>query len=290
MVYIQLIGGLGNQLFQYAAAKALAKKNGMEVTMDLSCFETYKLHKYSLQHFNVKKIFANDRVTKYVGNDKPSFTLTEKFLNVVNPLKIEKYEEPYFQFNPSFLDLAFSDIYLIGYFQSEKYFKAIESEIRKDFKVITTLCDKTIAVKKQMDTCNAVSLHVRRADYVSNTHTNAVHGTCDDTYYLKSIEYIKENVDNPVFFVFSDDIAWAKENIKTVTSTKFVDFNDADTNYQDLALMANCKHNIIANSSFSWWGAWLNDHKNKIVIAPSRWFNNAPYDERDVVPESWIRI
>jgi hypothetical protein len=290
MVYTQLIGGLGNQLFQYAAAKSLARRNDTEVVLDIGCFETYKLHKFSLQHFNVRKTFASSRVQKLVRKDHEPYTFSERLFNRLLPLKIDLYEEPYFQYNPDFLKLKRKEICLVGYFQSEKYFKDIESEIRKDFKVITPLSPKTAAMKKLMDTCDAVSLHVRRADYVTNDHTNSVHGTCDGNYYNKAVDYIKSKETTPVFFVFSDDIAWAKENIVTGAKTHFVDFNDADTNYQDLYLMSNCKHNIIANSSFSWWGAWLNGNKNKIVIAPSRWFNNSPYDESDVVPENWIRI
>jgi hypothetical protein len=137
---------------------------------------------------------------------------------------------------------------------------------------------------------NSVSLHIRRGDYIKNLETYNKHGLIDLYYYYKAINYIKEHVYNPTFFIFSDDITWAKENLNIELPVYFIDFNDQTRNYEDLRLMKNCKYNIIANSSFSWWGAWLNDFSNKIVIAPKKWFNDDTINTYDLTPLDWILI
>ena len=139
---------------------------------------------------------------------------------------------------------------------------------------------------KQIKESNAVSLHVRRGDYLLHD----VHNTDKLEYYTKAMTYLESKVDNPTYFMFSDDIEWVKQNFRSQHKMIFVDFNDAKTNYEDIKLMSNCKHNIIANSSFSWWSAWLNTNPNKIVTAPQVWFNGDMYDYTDLVPKSWIRF
>ena len=134
-----------------------------------------------------------------------------------------------------------------------------------------------------------MSLHIRRGDYTKPS-TQSLHGLCNAEYYAKSIAYIAERVENPVFFIFSDDIDWAKENMKTGYEQYYIDFNDASQNHEDLRLMSNCKHHIVANSTFSWWGAWLDPNPIKIVTIPSIWFAGYDYDTRDLYPDGWIHI
>lgn len=138
--------------------------------------------------------------------------------------------------------------------------------------------------------CNAVSLHIRRGDYISNATTNTIHGTCNLDYYKRAVEYIKKNSVSPIFFIFSDDIDWVKDNLHLNEKHYYIDWNNADTNYEDMRLMSLCKHNVIANSSFSWWGAWLNNNPKKIVIAPQKWFNDSKLNTFDVIPEKRIKI
>jgi hypothetical protein len=137
-----------------------------------------------------------------------------------------------------------------------------------------------------------VSVHIRRGDYVTNSHTNAVHGTCSLEYYENAINYISEKVKAPHFFVFSDDYKWALENFKNRSYPVTCISNNADKNYEDLTLMYNCKHHIIANSSFSWWGAWLNPNEDKIVIGPKQWFKSKKQstDTKDVMPKEWVKM
>lgn len=284
MVAIELIGGLGNQMFQYAAAKALALHNNEDIVIDNRLFANYELHQYSLNHFNVKAPFLKEDI---IFNP----TFSEKIKAFISGKKVfTKYEESDLTYDEKLFEATHRNIYLKGYFQTEKYFLKFEDQIRNDFEITTPLSEKTTEMIKIIEAENSVSLHIRRGDYVSNPDANAVHGTCNLDYYTRAIATIKEKIKNPTFFIFSDDINWAKENLKTENETYFIDFTDASTNYEDIKLMSSCKHNIIANSSFSWWGAWLNRNRNKIVIAPKKWFNTDSHNAKDILPESWMKI
>lgn len=273
MIVVQLIGGLGNQLFQYAAAKALALETKQKLCIDISQFESYKLHNYALNHFNIiSKVYK--KPNRYLKKIKSFYQ------------KNVSYKEVDFGYNPDLINLKCNTIFLEGYFQSEKYFIKYEKEIRKDFEVITTLKKVTQDTIAKIESVNSVSIHIRRGDYLNNP----LHNTSKDEYYNKALEIIENKITNPVFFVFSDDMSWVKENFSTKQETIFIDFNDASTNFEDLKLMAACKHNIIANSSFSWWGAWLNKNPDKIVIAPKLWFNDDSINTNDIIPTSWVKI
>lgn len=273
MIVVQLIGGLGNQLFQYAAAKALALETKQKLYLDVSQFESYKLHNYALNHFNV--ISKNyKKPNRYLQKIK-SFCQKKTF-----------YKEDDFGYNRDLASLKGNIIFLEGYFQSEKYFIKYEKEIRKDFEMRTPLKEKTRGAIAKIKSVNSVSIHIRRGDYLNNP----LHNTSKDEYYKKALEIVEKKIPNPVFFVFSDDMNWVKANFTTKQQTIFIDFNNAATNFEDLKLMASCKHNIIANSSFSWWGAWLNKNPDKIVIAPKLWFNDDSINITDIIPTSWVKI
>ncbi|WP_374174012.1 alpha-1,2-fucosyltransferase [Flavobacterium tructae] len=273
MIVVQLIGGLGNQLFQYAAAKALALQTKQKFSLDISQFESYKLHNYALNHFNV--ISKNyKKPNRYLRKIK-SFYQKNVF-----------YKEVDFGYNSDLIHLKGDIIFLEGYFQSEKYFIKYEKEIREDFEVRTLLKKETKAAIAKIESVNSVSIHIRRGDYINNP----LHNTSKEEYYNKALEMVENKVYNPVYFVFSDDMDWVKANFSTKQETVFIDFNDASTNFEDLKLMTSCKHNIIANSSFSWWGAWLNKNPDKIVIAPKRWFNDDSINTNDIIPTNWVKI
>ena len=141
-----------------------------------------------------------------------------------------------------------------------------------------------------IDSSVSVSVHIRRGDYVTNRHTNAVHGVCPLSYYKKAMKFIEDRVAQPEYFVFSDDLDWVKGNLQTHSKVRFVDNNRESNSYNDMHLMSLCKHSIIANSSFSWWGAWLGGNKDKIVVAPSQWFRDRELDSSDHIPSSWYRM
>lgn len=291
MIITRLIGGLGNQLFQYAVGRQLAIKNDTVLKVDISSYETYKLRKYSLNAFNIQENFASpEEVTKFTLQSQGFFNrfLSKRLNKSPKPASLHIIEK-HFHFDPEILHLP-DNVYLDGYWQSEKYFVDISEVIRQECTVKFPQKGKDKELAESIAASEAVSLHVRRADYVANPQTNQIHGICVPEYYTCGIERICQMVKNPHFYVFSDDIEWVRQNLELPVSTTFVDHNGADRNYEDLRLMSQCRHHIIANSTFSWWGAWLNPNPNKIVIAPMSWFNNNKACTDDIIPEGWIKI
>lgn len=289
MVIVKIIGGLGNQMFQYAVGKSLAIQNKTSLKLDIGAFKRYKLHDYMLDKLNIKAEIATDKdLKKIFGLSIIRFFYRVPKLGLLIKRK-SIHKEKGFNFDKKLLNLKGENIYLNGYYQSEKYFSDIESIIRQDFVPIKELSGKNATMADLITKTNSVSIHVRRGDYVSNPTTNSIHGTCSIDYYKKAIEIIAEKNNDLVFFIFSDDCDWARNNIEINYKKYFIDFNGREKCYEDIRLMSLCKHNIIANSSFSWWGAWLNSNLNKIVVAPSRWFN-VDRNSVDIIPESWVKI
>ncbi len=291
MIVVKLIGGLGNQLFQYALGRHLAHRNHTELKLDISGFHDYKLHAYSLGHFNIVENFATKeevlKFQKYRRKQGRWWFLYNKLI-----ANEQKYvEEKQFHFDPRILKIG-GEAYLDGYWQTEKYFRDIKDIIRKEATIKTPLEGKDAEVAKEIEATTSVAMHIRRGDYVTNQQTNEYHGICGLDYYREAIEVISEKVSSPHFFIFSDDHKWVKDNIVLEHPTTYVEHNKADKNYEDLRLMSLCKHQIIANSSFSWWSAWQNQNPGKIVVAPSKWFNKTKpnVDTKDVIPDSWIKI
>jgi hypothetical protein len=291
MIVVRLIGGLGNQLFQYSTARHLAEIRGSVLKIDISGFETYKLHKYSLWPFNIQENFAS---SEEVAKLAPKMGIVRRILMRVScrPQKLAKThikEKAPFYFNPEILKLP-DEVYLDGYWQNEKYFSDIEDIIRCEIAVKTPQMGKNKELAEQITSCEAVSIHIRRGDYISNNNTNKKHGTCNLDYYFRCLEYITNTINHPHIFVFSDEPKWACDNLKLTHPTTIVDCNGVDKNYEDIRLMSQCKYNIIANSTFSWWAAWLNKCPDKIVIAPKKWFNDYSINTSGLIPDSWIQL
>ncbi|OHD59859.1 MAG: hypothetical protein A2096_14210, partial [Spirochaetes bacterium GWF1_41_5] len=261
MIITKIIGGLGNQLFQYAAGRAMAINNRTELLLDITPFKEYKLHKYSLMHFNINENFPQPKhISRFLPTGRKRFFRRFSFF----PQKSSSYIcEQGMGFHPEIAGLKKNEFYLDGFWQSEKYFLSIAPLIRNEFKIITPANTANLLAAEKINACNSVSLHIRRMDYVNNADTNLIHGLCSMSYYNQAVFYILNTIPDANFFIFSDDIDWAKQNLKISSPCTFIDFNNADTNYEDLRLMSQCRHNIIANSSFSWWGAWLNDNPGK---------------------------
>ena len=288
MYIFQLMGGLGNQMFQYAAAKALSGHTISSVKVD---FDSPYKHVNYVYNLGVFKLQVEKATFKDLWLAKPKKKLLKRFFMVAgkNPdcrLVTEKRD---FQYDNTFFEIP-DGSYVRGFWQSELYFKSIEDLIRKDFTFASEPKNHNKEIAKAITSQQAVSLHIRRGDYVNIPSTNEFHGTCSIEYYQKAIEYILSKVSNAVFYIFSDDLPWAKENLKVSALHIFVEGNDAVTNYEDLRLMSLCQHHIIANSSFSWWGAWLNPSKTKIVIAPGKWMNDPGFETKDLIPKAWIRL
>ena len=285
MIIVRIIGGLGNQMFQYALYKSLEQK-GKEVKIDISGFLNYGLHNgYELPNiFKISENIATQQEIELLSDHKSD--LFNKMRRKITGRKRTHNIQEDFKFIPEVFEL--DHVYLDGYWQSQKYFIDEETTIRNSYKFNNHLDSRNMEIVSKMKQVNSVSIHVRRGDYITDPEANKVHGGITTLeYYKKSIKLIKERLDNPIFFVFSDDIEWVRQNMG-LTNSYFIDWNNGRDSYKDMQLMSYCKHNIIANSSFSWWGAWLNQNESKIVIAPSKWFNTI--DVKDVIPDHWIRV
>lgn len=277
MKVVRVVGGLGNQMFQYAFYLSLKKKH-KNVKLDISAFKNYKLHKFQLE-----KIF---------GIDKSNYTskLTGLIFKVLQKFKKYSIVKEDTLFHSEVLDIEGTKYYS-GYWNSENYFKDIFDEVRQAFRFNFILNDENEFISKMIKNSNSVSIHVRRGDYLDTEVNQKIYGgICTLNYYQSAIEIIQRNVENPFFFVFSNDIEWCKINFK-IQNVNFIDWNSEDENYIDMYLMSICKYNIIANSSFGWWAAWLNQNKGKIVITPSRFFNDCiESDMKTLIPHDWIKV
>lgn len=291
MIITRLQGGMGNQMFQYAFGRALALRNKVSLGLDISFLldRTPRLkgitfRNYMLDVFNIQgRVVAQSEIPVQYRVSKGFFGIYINYIirKFLKPKGVEKSTA----FDSSIFDLG-ANAYLNGFWQSEKYFKNIEDIIRADFSLKIPLSDTVRTIAEKIQCCDAVSIHVRRGDYVTTKNGRDVLGACSLEYYVEAISLIRKKVPNPTFFVFSDDIEWCREHIVTGDNTTFISGQD----YEDLTLMSMCKHNIIANSTFSWWGAWLNSNKNKMVIAPQKWYNDLSYSSENLIPEDWIHL
>jgi hypothetical protein len=297
LVVARLIGGLGNQMFQYATGRALALRRGAALRLDVTGFAAVGAHTkrwYELDALAIHGDVASDAdLAWFHGAGKPGLSLLDHMLRL---LRIDRprgawpiYRERHFQFDPAVPDLP-APVYLDGYWQSERYFSDIAGLLRQEFTAKAPLDQENAALAGAIDATNAVSLHVRRGDYVSDPTTNWFHGTCTPDYYRRAVDCVNARAGVPHLFVFSDDQQWTRANLHFGVPTTFVGANPPDCGYRDMQLMARCRHHIIANSSFSWWGAWLNPSREKIVVAPQQWFSSTSNDTRDLIPANWVRL
>ena len=270
-------GGLGNQMFIYAFYMAL--KNYFK----LSFFQIVPIDCFLVHNgYELPNIFSNINSKSYRFYRRIQKSYSEYFTK--NLFKIIIENEPG-NFFTEYTKYNFPLLVYDGFWQSEKYFKNLSSKIIRIFQFNENkLNENTRNLQWRLRFENSVSIHIRRNDYLKN---NELGGICKLNYYQKAINYIEEHSYNSRYYVFTDDKEWVKNNFLFL-KYKLVDWNELNESWQDMYLMSKCKHNIIANSSFSWWGAWLNQNKDKIVIAPSRWFKN--WDAKDIVPQNWIRL
>jgi Glycosyl transferase family 11 len=285
MIYVRLKGGLGNQLFQYATGLRLARKHNTELKLDASIYKDDPLRFYALNAFNVSAQIATDEELEMVKprRRKTFLWLASNSNNSSYPVLTEKY----FHVDQKILD-APDNVYLDGHWQSEKYFKEIEDIIRKEFSFKGSLDEKNKNLLDEIENATSVSVHVRRGDYVTNTRLP--HQVCDLDYYARCAEIICKHRENARFYVFTDDTKWAAENLHLPSPMTIVEGNQDAQSYKDMWLMSVCRDNIIANSSFSWWSAWLNANPTKIVLAPKHWFKKSSFDTADLIPEDWQRV
>lgn len=260
-IAVKLMGGCGNQMFQYAMGLAQARRLGVELVLDVSLLGGYR--KYQLDQWGF-------------GNWKPVLITGSR----------TTIAEGSIRYNQEIVSRLKDGDVLEGYWQTEKYFINVRNEILQIFVPRNTLSLEAAALKLEIDNTNSIFLHIRRGDYL-NPYTKRLHGLLSMQYYQTAMNYITERVSNPKFFIFSDDFEWAKQNF---IGEQFV-VVQPNIEAVDIYLMSHCKYAIIANSTFGWWGAWLGiEHRDRIVIAPSQWFQELNDDPRDIVPEQWFKI
>lgn len=291
MIITKLIGGLGNQMFQYAAGRSFALKLHTQLKLDVGSFnnEGVTRRKYGLQVFNIKAQIASDQEIDRLKLSPQG--LLNYFPRVVKLIEFATgrrhvIESDYRLDLPPIRDAS----YFEGNWNSERYFKDIESVIRRDFTFKMKPDTKNRKLLNLIRKSNAVGIHIRRGDYITNPKVNQKYWTCSAEYYNSAIKLVRNKITKPVFFIFSDDPVWIAEHFKNKPNFIVVTHNTGKKSYEDLRLMIACKHNILANSSFSWWGAWLNNNHHKIVIAPKLWFKDTFLESTELVPSTWVRI
>jgi hypothetical protein len=294
MIIAQLTGGLGNQLFQYAAAKSLSLHHNTELLIDTSSFSRDELPELEVprdfEMYNFAGVFDKTiDISTIVGNKNYSFLNEKKIETLLPNYKRGYYKEASYNFDTNFFNSKIN-VFLKGGWQSYKYFEHYNAQIIESLQLKD---DKIAAVKtheiltKQL---NSVSVHVRRGDYLRMKIIFEWHGVMEQEYYARAFEEILKKGTIDKVFYFSDDTKWVSENLLPIMDGEIVSSVTTKNQYEDFYLMQHCTHNIVANSSFSWWAAYLNPNSNKIVVAPKKWFNKAPYDTKDLIPQSWIRI
>ncbi len=291
MKIIKVIGGLGNQMFQFALATSLKKAFPHErILLDLKDFHGYRIHNgFELPHiFNIdyqeatwKDIF---KVSYPIGN----YTLSRFFKKFLPPRKSMIIENDPKDIIPSVFDDD-RDLYYDGYWQHEFYFKHLAEQMRHIYTFPKLKDDKNLQVVSEIEGKNSVSIHIRRGDYLTNPLFKDI---CNLNYYQEAIQYMNAYIKPDVYCVFSDDMDWCKTHLSTFLDFEkciFIDWNKSKDSYIDMQLISMCKHNIIANSTFSWWGAWLNTNPDKTVIAPKKWINTK-HIYHDPIPDTWLRL
>lgn len=277
MNVVKIWGGLGNQMFQYAFGRASARATGQEVRFDLSWFSGKADRKYGLGAYRCTVDEIDGRLVRRLTRDKPLLRLFG-----IRPKMKKVREDPHCIYDQHLREAR--DASISGYFQAARYYEGgIRTELLEAFRPKSIPGD-VAELARRIESCDAVSLHVRRGDYLKLRETYAV---CGHDYYERAADRIRLSLGHPKFFVFSDDLEWCRTSLKLFGEITFVRLPYPDRPELDMYLMSRCRHNIIANSTFSWWGAYLNDHPEKLVVAPKSWYVSM---KTDIVPESWIRL
>jgi hypothetical protein len=301
MIIVRLQGGIGNQMFQYAAGRALAIRNNTFLKIDLSYLkkgilgENVDYRNYGLNRFLItENIIDDEELLFFIRRSKLYSKLKISWLNRItgNRIPISKIiNQKGHGYDPSFKTLS-GNSYLVGYWQSTRFFEGQEETIKQDLRFKDLPDQKNAELLDRIIKCESVSVHIRRGDFKNLP----VLGLTGSGYYFKAIKYLVDRLNNPVLFFFSDEMNWVKENFNSLNSgceVIYIDVNNsAGCEADDLRLMSASKHNIIGNSTFGWWGAWLNNNPDKIIIAPERLFADPSINNelQGMIPDSWIRL
>jgi hypothetical protein len=299
MIVVKLMGGMGNQMFQYAFGRFLSLRNKTDLFLDLTYLKdrtprkNFVFRDYDLDVFNIEIKEIDRQTIERVFSSRQTSKGLLKLLNFKSkrPNTIS-LEEKAFSYQNNY-NLDSTNIYLDGYWQSPKYFESIEHVIRKDFTFKNSMDSKQLEMANKIKSVNSVCINFRRTDFINVKDANDFHGVTPLEYYQKAIIKIQGGVSNPELFVFSDDIEWCRQYFNADIPTTYVDYTYKGPKFDIyLNLMTLCNHFIIPNSTFAWWGAWLSENPDKIVIAPKQWFANEEMNAQtgDLIPKDWIRM
>ena len=295
MIVVKLMGGLGNQMFQYAFGRSLALKHNVELKLDTSALNNkniegdYSIRDFGLKNFNIHNEIASKWDSEKFKKSKLGKLIDLLSLSISWKSKNFYLREPFFYFYKKATE-APANSYVDGYWQSEKYFNSIRKELLGNFFPLKSLSTQSSIIAGKIKSGESVSIHVRRGDYLSIPENVNLYEACSEKYYYDAIKTITNKFPDVIFYVFSDEPEWFKNTIKIDLPVEYVMHNQGENSYEDLILMSLCKHNIIANSSFSWWGAWLNTNVEKVVVAPKNWFKDRSKNTKDLIPEKWLQL
>lgn len=288
-IFVRLQGGLGNQMFQYAAGRALAACHGTELVLDDTLLNGRRIgvtpRRLEVAQFPIAARLLSVPERRDIGRET---SLVRRLLDRAGISA--KPPRVFRELNPRFREEFYSQpdmTILDGYWQSERYFCGIRAELLREFAVPIAAGSAQAQVRDEVRDSASVSVHVRRGDYVTNIRASAFHGVMDIAYYARALRLISDRVGRLRPFVFSDDPKWVSENLDIGVQFVNVSANGFRA-VDELMLMRSCSHHVIANSSFSWWGAWLNSDPRKLVVAPKQWFRAEP-QPLDLIPDAWWR-
>ncbi len=286
MIVSRIQGGLGNQMFQYAFGLYLAERNATELFLECASVDRDPLRHFALDCWSIDAPLVSDSVLRLL----PHRYKGKGWLNLLRgKFPLRRVREKPFGFHAKYLTVG-DHVFLDGYWQSEQFFPQFRERLQAVFQPSRPVCGQSTTIAHRIEKVPAVSLHIRRGDYVQNQATFKTHGVCPLEYYHSCVADLLARHEKIELFVFSDDPAWCRGNLQLKCPTVYVDHNNANAAHEDLWLMTRCRHHIVANSSFSWWGAWLRLNETGTVYAPERWFSNTKFDASAIVPSTWRKM
>jgi len=296
MITAKIQGGIGNQMFQYALSRHLTVINDSSLSLDLTfaynkslrqdfSYRGFPLSSFNVQHnlTSISKLAKNISVPGVFPKMSKLINETKESVGVQDYIRESVADR--FGYNETILAKR-GNLYLDGYWQNEKYFKKIRELLIQEFTLVDGFDDSANEIADKIkQTRESVSIHIRRGDYVGHPRYK---GICTKQYYKNAISFFRKNISKPMFFIFTDDVDYVKKELN-IEGSVFVSRSEISLQ-EDLKLMSICNHNIIANSTFGWWGAWLNENEDKLVVTPSRWVNDSSNDGSSIIPDNWTII
>lgn len=285
MIISRIDGGLGNQMFQYAYGLFLSHTHNTELVLDLDSYRSRPQHDYLLDRFQIDARIADSSLDSRI----PSRYRSHSPWSWLQPGRLRRHKESPFGFQEKHLRVP-NNRYLVGYWQSERFFPGLREVLLKHFTLRRPLSDRSRQIAQRMQQTNSVAIHVRRGDYLTNPGAKKLYHHLGLNYYLACVDDWATQQSDAEVFVFSNDMPWCRENLQLAWPTHWVDHNSLENAYEDMILMSQSACCVIANSTFSWWSAWLNTRPGKTVYAPPAWFQNGAMDDSNILCSDWRTI